>query len=950
MFCRRIVTIFILNACLVLTAHSALSSETEYFPPYYKVYIRLGIQAFQEKDYESSQYYFQEAQMANPQAPEPVKYLGYIENLSNQAIESNQDATDATVAFVASENPSISPSSRKEMREVKNFQDEPENLGQAQIPTEDQVPVLSRRLPEESMVLAKRVLPDEPLAFEERQTVLYLNNELWATQPKTRIRLKLNSAVILEGEDVDRFLVVAPNFLEVEQLDRDRVLVKALRQGTTFLHLWDDKGRWTFHMDITYPIDILKLDATERAAVKYAENFRFRYDADWASFHTGPSLSDTERTALSFYQSIGFEGETPYGQFDSWAVYNRIDGNNELSGFGIGLTDGKIGQFENFTIRGFDFTKSFSQLSLAGQYMRGVLFEQNHFDRKLETTYVRGRNRETFGFLAPGLYNEELDSFTEAVRVHVLPEEKHNIAFNYARGWGEDRSDFLKDQVFSVEGETQLLGAQINSEIAYDQERIASTFVLEWDQSRSDVIVHFRDISPYFTTVNNLPGNQGEIGGGLNYSYRWDDVSFAANVDLYRDRLFFNSEDPRAVNIDSSASVDYAISPYDRWNSSVYYLETPGELSPRENLRLRNQYTKIFPVWGKNLTATFGGTFQRSRFAASVVSEYDRISFNTGLRYPLIDNLNYFANYEYSFVDELFSGRELKPRVFTTGLNYYYQFNDQLSSTSGLFYRDEQSAEGTNSFLAGEDSLSLNVGVNYRPQPDMEIFADGRMRNVWAETNDTAARHEVDILLGLRSQWELPYSWNPQAEIMGIVYKDRNGNGQYDDGEEGVPNVVVNVAGESYTTNDYGEYYSEVAAKRALVAVQPDNLPKGFVFSTGSREEVMIRGKDAHLVDFGLTTQSGIYGIVYYDINQNGKPDPGDELVGRVKLVLDGEKQAQSDFEGTYYFRNIEPGTHIVSLDVNSIPIDYLPEIKVREEIEVAEGSTYVYHVPLAKK
>ena len=32
---------------------------------------------------------------------------------------------------------------------------------------------------------------------------------------------------------------------------------------------------------------------------------------------------------------------------------------------------------------------------------------------------------------------------------------------------------------------------------------------------------------------------------------------------------------------------------------------------------------------------------------------------------------------------------------------------------------------------------------------------------------------------------------------------------------------------------------------------------------------------------------------------------------------------------------------------VNSLPIEYLPQIKLKNELEIAEGTTYVFHVPL---
>lgn len=89
--------------------------------------------------------------------------------------------------------------------------------------------------------------------------------------------------------------------------------------------------------------------------------------------------------------------------------------------------------------------------------------------------------------------------------------------------------------------------------------------------------------------------------------------------------------------------------------------------------------------------------------------------------------------------------------------------------------------------------------------------------------------------------------------------------------------------------------------------------------------------------------------MVFYDQNGNGKPDSGDEFISKVKMNLDGVQTAVSDFEGTYVFGSVQPGAHQLSIDVNSLPIEYLPKIKLKNRIEVSEGSTYVFHIPLTK-
>ena len=128
------------------------------------------------------------------------------------------------------------------------------------------------------------------------------------------------------------------------------------------------------------------------------------------------------------------------------------------------------------------------------------------------------------------------------------------------------------------------------------------------------------------------------------------------------------------------------------------------------------------------------------------------------------------------------------------------------------------------------------------------------------------------------------------------------------------------------------------------------SVPEGYVFASPLSETVEIVQGKAQTLNFALTTRSGIYGVVYFDENANGKLDSTDTYVSRVKIRLDEKETAVTDHEGGYAFSDIVPGRHIVRLDVNSLPLEYLPLIKLKNEVEVNEGTTYVLNIPLRKK
>ena len=134
-----------------------------------------------------------------------------------------------------------------------------------------------------------------------------------------------------------------------------------------------------------------------------------------------------------------------------------------------------------------------------------------------------------------------------------------------------------------------------------------------------------------------------------------------------------------------------------------------------------------------------------------------------------------------------------------------------------------------------------------------------------------------------------------------------------------------------------------------VVMVNPGSLPQGYVFTTSSLTQVDIYNGKESTVSFGATTSSSIYGVVFYDLNGNGKFDKNDSGVGRVKVTL-GEISTLTNSEGRYFFRGLKEGSYVISFDVNTIPLDYLPAVPVRNKIKLSEGINYLFYIPLTKK
>ena len=191
--------------------------------------------------------------------------------------------------------------------------------------------------------------------------------------------------------------------------------------------------------------------------------------------------------------------------------------------------------------------------------------------------------------------------------------------------------------------------------------------------------------------------------------------------------------------------------------TNAYYVNSPGLSAPQRSLNATTTYNKRFDFnfFGQRPIDTYiGYSYQKSVNPLSPTSDYQRDGLLSGLRLRLGGDLYYYLNHTYSLLRELSSNERSKPAVLETGVDYYHTFNPLLSTSFRLNYRDEQSATSLHSFLSGEDSLEGSLNVTYSPKKGTELFVDGRVRNVWAETAGTEKFIEGELRLGARLAWD----------------------------------------------------------------------------------------------------------------------------------------------------------------------------------------------------
>ena len=668
----------------------------------------------------------------------------------------------------------------------------------------------------------------------------------------------------------------------------------------------------------------------------------------------GKNISKLKRQSYDFNQTLAINGETPYGFFDASGSYIDFNAFSEFDSYTVGLSQIPLQGTSDFNLRGFDALRYLSPLTMPGTRLRGAFADVDLMGDVLGLSVSHGQEaeQEFQDFAAIG-QAQFYDAYIDAVKLTLFPKSNTDqYSFNFATAYGPDRQSYLSDHVYSVQGQHKFNDfLTLNAEEASDSSHDSSLASLKWQDGDFKTGLNFRNIDKDYSTVSTLPAYQGETGVTWTTDADLKNITADTFLEAYRDRLDDNPDDPSAYNYDGNGHLRVNMGPNVWSDSDMEFVDTPGELSPERSIGFNERLSRSVGIWNSQKGIIFGGVgYQNSSSSDSNISNFDREDVIAGIQLPLTSHVSSYANYEYDWLDQPDSGGNSNPSVINAGLQYQKQFNPKFSINSQLVYRDELGVKGSNnSFLSGEESVIITTGFNYNPTPDVSIFADGDASKVLSHVGNPSY-DDFEVHLGVRIIFGGATYWDPLGTVSGIVFKDRNGDGKFISGDEGIPGVKLKVGDKETITDKYGRYSIKIRAKGVDVVPVLDTVPGGLLFSTPQSLNVeIIQGRKTH-ADFGLISQTGIYGIVFVDKNGSGIPNDVDKFIGKVRVTLDGKIVQKSDSHGAFYFRKVSPGEHVISIDINSIAINMVPLVKLKNEINVAEGTNYMFNIPVQIK
>ncbi len=159
--------------------------------------------------------------------------------------------------------------------------------------------------------------------------------------------------------------------------------------------------------------------------------------------------------------------------------------------------------------------------------------------------------------------------------------------------------------------------------------------------------------------------------------------------------------------------------------------------------------------------------------------------------------------------------------------------------------------------------------------------------------------------------------------LSGKVYQDINLNGHFDPGvDKPQEGVQVRVDGNFYEVTDHnGDFRVEnVKAGQHLVYMDLLSVRADLTLLTSAQHTVVLTSGRDLIVDFRLVRTGRMKGVVWMDLNENGKFDEGEQLLADVRIVTGSGRDTLTDAQGQFILGDLPPGEHVILIDEKTLP------------------------------
>jgi hypothetical protein len=187
------------------------------------------------------------------------------------------------------------------------------------------------------------------------------------------------------------------------------------------------------------------------------------------------------------------------------------------------------------------------------------------------------------------------------------------------------------------------------------------------------------------------------------------------------------------------------------------------------------------------------------------------------------------------------------------------------------------------------------------------------------------------------------------AEIRGRVYLDEDLDGAFGKGDVPLEGIRILLdKGHLWTeTSPTGEYsFKGIRAGEHLVSIAATTVRADLALLDPIDRELRPAAFRTASVDWRVSRARTLHGLVFRDLNGNGRVDDGEPGLANVRILIAGGSDTVSDSNGYYRLSDVPPGLHALVVDETSLGSrDVAPDpIEVRL---APAGDARPVHVPI---
>ena len=191
---------------------------------------------------------------------------------------------------------------------------------------------------------------------------------------------------------------------------------------------------------------------------------------------------------------------------------------------------------------------------------------------------------------------------------------------------------------------------------------------------------------------------------------------------------------------------------------------------------------------------------------------------------------------------------------------------------------------------------------------------------------------------------------NAYAVVSGRVYQDVNLNGRFDPGvDQPQANARIRVDGNRYVVSDVNGNYRIDSIARGDHSVYLDLLSvrADLTLLDNTEQLITLNSNRDVMVDFRVVRTGRISGVVWMDLNNNGRLDETEQPLADVRVVTGSGRDTLTDEKGYFIIGDLPPGEHILLLDEKTIP-EQTRSVAGSQTVKVAAGNETVISFPVA--